>query len=237
MDQGERQSFIVKIILLKKEKKKWSTSFFSFHSALIIHDIMILKPLRNHSHLYSFTFDRFPARFRNVSVQFSRPVTYFFTARKPSVESWEVFLGVKSANGKVSPRGIGGELRNRANFRGMPIVLHSVTRWKRRKCGGGLTVTPNKRSTSYYSLFVNLYKVDNINLYFEKLYKILVGNNWRSKIWKCSVEDSVWMSRLIEIAECLLFVTNLRGEFRILVSCLVSSINHLLWYACGILLV
>lgn len=123
MDQGERQSFIV----IKKRKKEMINIIFFV-------PLHANNPRYNDFETPSKPFPSvqfyiwFPARFRNVSVQFSRPVTYFFTARKPSMESWEVFLGVKSANGKVSPRGIGGELRNRANFRGMPIVLHSVTR-------------------------------------------------------------------------------------------------------------
>lgn len=83
----------------------------------------------------SFTFDRFPARFRNVSVQFSLSTSYIFFSRHGSrrLESWEVFLGVKSANGKVWDRWRiekSGQL-----FRGLRGRSSVRLRWK---CGGGL---------------------------------------------------------------------------------------------------
>lgn len=84
----------------------------------------------------SFTFDRFPARFRNVSVQFSLSTSYIFFSRHGSrrLESWEVFfsgreVGKWKSLGSVANREIGptfSRVTSRSSVR---------LRWK---CGGGL---------------------------------------------------------------------------------------------------
>lgn len=114
----------------------------------------------------SFIFDRFPARFRNVSVQFSLSTSYIFFSRHGSrrLESWEVFfsgreVGKWKSLGSVANREIGPTFSRVTR----PIECQAPLKMR----GRIKRIRP-----LHHSLLVNLYKCDNINFEY--------GNEYRS---------------------------------------------------------